>query len=164
LARQIYHPFEEALHSINISVQTTYTYNSATSRIRKLVTEKIQSGSSVATYQKLIYDQFDGKGNLVSLNDVQNNLVHDYTHDSLDRILTANGTGATPYSQSYTYDRIGNMTYKSDVGAYSYSYGDKPHAVRSAGNIAFQYDANGRMTQRAVTGGTKLDMARGSAR
>lgn len=47
---------------------------------------------------------------------------------------------------------------KSDVGVYSYSYGDKPHAVRSAGNITFQYDANGRMAQRAVTGGTKLDM------
>jgi hypothetical protein len=45
-----------------------YTHNSATSRIPKPVTEKIQSGSSVAAYQKLIYEQFDGKGNLIRLN------------------------------------------------------------------------------------------------
>ena len=136
----------------NISVQTTYTYNPATSRMSTLLTQKLQSGTPVATYQNLSYDQFDGKGNLIHLTDTQNNLSHSYSYDSLDRLLTAGGTGSNPYTQSYLYDRIGNITYKSDVGAYSYIYGNKPHAVRSAGSMTFQYDANGRMTQRTAGG------------
>ncbi|HOE19205.1 MAG TPA: RHS repeat-associated core domain-containing protein [Syntrophorhabdaceae bacterium] len=41
-----------------------------------------------------------------------------------------------------------------------YLYGNKPHAVRNAGSIAFQYDLNGNMTQR-YDGGTSvtLDLA-----
>ena len=78
------------------------------------------------------------------------------TYDNLDRLLSATGTGTNPYTQSYTYDVIGNITYKSDVGSYSYTYGNKPHAVNSAGNITLQYDNNGNMTQRAVSGGDTL--------
>jgi RHS repeat-associated protein len=86
----------------------------------------------------------------------QNNITHAYTYDTLDRLLSATGTGTNPYNQSYTYDLIGNITYKSDVGNYSYTYGNQPHAVTSAGNIALQYDNNGNMTQRAVSGGDTL--------
>ena len=45
---------------------------------------------------------------------------------------------------------------KSDVGSYTYNYGSQPHAVLSAGNITMQYDANGNMTQKAVSGGDTL--------
>ena len=42
---------------------------------------------------------------------------------------------------------MGNITYKSDVGAYSYGYGNGsgagPHAVTQAGDTSYQYDANG---------------------
>jgi YD repeat-containing protein len=117
-------------------------------------------------YQNLSYDHFDGKGNLIHLTDTQNNITHSYTYDSLDRLLSAGGTGSNPYTQSYLYDRIDNITYKSDVGAFRYSYGDntygqdnKPHAVKSAGNMAFQHDAKGRMTQRAVREGITPDIS-----
>ncbi len=49
-----------------------------------------------------------------------------------------------------------NITCKSDVGSYTYNYGSRPHAVLSAGNITIQYDANGNMTSRAVSGGDTL--------
>ena len=67
------------------------------------------------------------------------------------------GTGTGAYSQSYEYYRIGNIDHKSDVGTYSYTYSNKPHAVRSAGGITMQYDTNGNMT-RKVSGGVTLDI------
>ncbi|MDD5009720.1 MAG: RHS repeat-associated core domain-containing protein [Syntrophorhabdaceae bacterium] len=46
------------------------------------------------------------------------------------------------------------------ISSSPYLYGNKPHAVRQAGNLSFQYDANGNMTQR-YDGGTSvtLDLA-----
>lgn len=120
----------------NISVVSDYTYNPATGRLATLLTRKLVNGSPTTTYQNLNYQTFDGKGNLLTLADSLNSITHGYTYDSLDRLLTATGTGTNPYSQSYVYDRIGNITSKSDVGSYSYTYGYQPHAVRTAGNIS----------------------------
>jgi RHS repeat-associated protein len=142
----------------NISVKTTYTYHPQTARIQTLLTQKLTGGTPTETYQNLNYQQFDGKGNLITLADALNGITHSYTYDFLDRLLTANGVGNNPYTQTYAYDRIGNITNKSDVGSYTYYYNSKPHAVRSAGNITLQYDLNGNMTQRAVTGGDVLDI------
>jgi RHS repeat-associated protein len=142
----------------NISVKTTYTYDPPTARLKTLVTKKLVGGTPTDTFQDLNYQQFDGKGNIITIADALNGITHGYTYDSLDRLLTANGVGTNPYSQSYQYDRIGNITYKSDVGSYSYTYSSKPHAVRTAGNISLQYDLNGNMTQRAVSGGITLDI------
>jgi len=46
------------------------------------------------------------------------------------------------------------------ISSSPYLYGNKPHAVRQAGNLSFQYDPNGNMTQR-YDGGTSvtLDLA-----
>ena len=140
----------------NISVVSTYTYNPATGRIATLLTQQLSNGTPTATYQNLTYQQFDGKGNLKTLVDTLNSITHAYAYDNIDRLLTATGTGNNPYAQSYTYDPIGNITYKSDVGSYSYNYSNQPHAVQSAGNITLQYDADGNMTQRAVSGGDTL--------
>jgi RHS repeat-associated protein len=52
--------------------------------------------------------------------------------------LTASG----PYSESYSYNEIGNITSKNGV---SYTYGTKPHAVTQVGTTAYTYDANGNM-------------------
>jgi YD repeat-containing protein len=113
----------------NISVKTTYTYDPPTARLKTLITQKLNGGIPIETYQDLNYQQFDGKGNLITLIDNLNAITHNHTYDSLDRLLTAQGVGTNPYSQNYQYDRIGNITYKSDVGTYSYTYSNKPHAV-----------------------------------
>jgi RHS repeat-associated protein len=51
-----------------------------------------------------------------------------------------------------TYDHIGNITYKSDVGNYTYPASGpssiRPHAVSSAGSNNYTYDANGNMITR----------------
>ena len=52
---------------------------------------------------------------------------------------------------TYNYNQIGNITYNSQVGNYTYwkqVYGTKPHAVRYAGSYSYEYDANGNMTKR----------------
>jgi hypothetical protein len=47
---------------------------------------------------------------------------------------------------SYDYDSIGNMTYKSDIGSYSYNSNmNGPHQVSSIGSKNFTYDLNGNM-------------------
>jgi len=133
----------------NVSVKTSYTYDPPTARIKTLKTQKLVGGEPADTYQDIDYQQFDGKGNLITLVDNLNSITHTHTYDSLDRLLTANGIGTNPYSQSYQYDRIGNITYKSDVGTYSYGdYSIRPHAVQAAGPFTFTYDANGNMTSR----------------
>jgi RHS repeat-associated protein len=114
-------------------------------------------GTNVSTLQDLAY-QFDPKGNITTLTDTANNITHTYTYDNLSRLLTATGTGSNPYAQSYAYDRIGNITNKSDVGNYHYNYGNtRPHAVQytsnGLANITFQYDDNGNMTSKTVTQG-----------
>jgi RHS repeat-associated protein len=137
------------------SVSTTYDYYARTTRLHTLSTQKPGNPA----YQNLTY-QYDPKGNISTLNDQANGIIHTYSYDSLDRLREANGGGAYP-TQSYDYDRIGNITYKSDVGTYTYYYGNKPHAVRSTTgliNINLQYDANGNMTER-VQGGVTTTVA-----
>jgi hypothetical protein len=122
-----------------------------------LKTQKLVNGAVTATYQDLSY-QFYLNGTLKKRTDTLNNYVYDYVYDNLDRITNANGTYAP--SRSFQYDRIGNITYKSDVGNYVYTYGNKPHAVRqTTGTVnitPIEYDANGNMTRRQVTGGANL--------
>ena len=137
-------------------MRTAYTYDSSMKRLSTLITQKLQNGTPVATYQNLTY-QYDLKGNITTLTDSFNSITHTYTYDNLDRLVSAVGTGQGSYSQTYGYDRIGNISSKSDVGSYSYTYGNKPHAVRTAGSVALQYDACGNMTQKAA-GGITLDM------
>ncbi|MEN6438832.1 MAG: hypothetical protein ABFD97_09635 [Syntrophobacter sp.] len=43
------------------------------------------------------------------------------------------------------YDALGNITYNSRVGAYTYG-SSQPRRVTAAGSNTFGYDANGNMT------------------
>ncbi len=117
------------------------------------------SGMDVeSTLQDLTY-QYDAKGNVAVVTDSVKGITHAYEYDDLNRLARAQGTGSSSYEQTYAYDRIGNITHKSDVGAYTYNYKDKPHAVRQAANIFLGYDANGNVTQRIVSEGTGLGVA-----
>ncbi len=143
----------------NVFVKTSYEYYTETGKIKTLKTEKWANGELADTYQNLRYQQidnnpgYDSVGNIIVLQDILNNITHNYQYDHLNRLTSADGVGTNPYTQSYQYDRIGNITFKSDLGIYSYQYSNKPHAVRSAGDITFiDYDNNGNMIQR-VEGG-----------
>jgi YD repeat-containing protein len=81
----------------NISVRTTYTYDTNTKRLAGLLTQKLTSGTPTATLQDLAY-QYDLKGNMTSLTDTVNNITHTYTYDGLNRLLTATGQGTNAYT------------------------------------------------------------------
>jgi RHS repeat-associated protein len=125
----------------NQSVTTDYTYDAITGRLANLLTRKNVNGSPVATYQNLAYQDYDGKGRINIINDIQNNIVHTYTRDNLDRLISSVGTGTNPYNLSYQYDRIGNITRMSDFNA----------APVIGERTNFEYDNNGNTTRKYRT-------------
>jgi RHS repeat-associated protein len=65
-----------------------------------------------------------------------------FTYDFLDRLTAVSG----PYSHSYAYDEIGNIT---SMNGSSYTYGgSQPHGVTDIGDDDYEYDDNGNMTDR----------------
>src|SRR5262249_26061509 len=54
-------------------------------------------------------------------------------------------------TQSFTYDRVGNMTSNSAIGTYTYPVpgAARPHAVTATPLGSYGYDANGNMTTAA---------------
>jgi RHS repeat-associated protein len=99
---------------------------------------------------------FDAYQNVTSREDHANDIRETYEYDRLDRLTRTDVSSATYIStefngsQTQDYDALGNITYKSDVGAYTYGTGIANgagiHAVVGAGNKSYQYDANGNMT------------------
>ncbi|MFB9201104.1 polymorphic toxin-type HINT domain-containing protein [Nonomuraea spiralis] len=98
-----------------------------------------------------------------------------FTYDGLLRLKTAYTTttssctgsgdakGLDPYSQSYTYDKVGNITGLTDNGqtaTYTYpapgSTAVRPNAVtaitRATGTDTYAYDGNGQLAARTVGG------------
>ncbi|BAU48577.1 hypothetical protein SVA_2025 [Sulfurifustis variabilis] len=97
---------------------------------------------------------FNAVGNLLSRSDAIEGLNETFVYDDLNRLVTANGA----VTKTYQYDAIGNITYKSDTGYYTYGQnGSKPHAVTGVSgsvNATYVYDANGNMVLgggRAIT-------------
>jgi RHS repeat-associated protein len=108
--------------------------------------------------------QYDLLGNLTYRDDVQQHVYEKYCYDVLNRLqnaateatapaaCTATGTGIT--SKTMAYDALGNITSKSDVGAYTYpaTGSPQPHGVSSiTGTVngvvdpSYSYDANGNL-------------------
>ena len=95
---------------------------------------------------------YDALGNLTSRADYVNNVTESFVNDQLNRLTSA--TISTPFSsvKNFTYDRLGNLVTKSDVGNYTYPTSGptsvQPHAVTNISstgmiNTTFHYDPNG---------------------
>ncbi len=57
-----------------------------------------------------------------------------YAYDGLDRLTSAENTGSSPYSRSFTYSPIGNLLSATEDDLtvnYRYGVGAGPHAVTS---------------------------------
>ncbi len=125
----------------------THAYDPTTS---DLTTIKTGISSNLTSVQSETYG-FDGAGNLLSRGwwDGTANRSETFGYDNLNRLKTVTG----PVAKTYNYDTIGNITFKSDVGNYTYpasgSSSVRPHAVSGTSNGAvtttFSYDANGNM-------------------
>jgi YD repeat-containing protein len=67
---------------------------------------------------------WDAAGDLVQREDIKAGEIEQFGYDFLGRLTSASG----PYTETYTYDQIGNI--KSRNGK-NYVYGSKPHAFPS---------------------------------
>ena len=103
--------------------------------------------------QKDAYD-YDTLGNVKSHHDYVNGGYEQYEYDELNRLAKAKIAGSS--EQLFSYDALGNITYKSDVGTYKYGEnGAGPHAVTSINGKmpgAFKYDANGDQIEGILNG------------
>jgi YD repeat-containing protein len=110
------------------------------------VTE-IRSGLGNGTEVQNLSFGFEPVGNLQSRSDNRRGLLELFGYDNLNRLTSAEIPGRE--GKSYSYDSLGNITFKSDVGSYAYDrIAAGPHAVTKAGNMLgrYSYDANGNMT------------------
>jgi RHS repeat-associated protein len=116
----------------------------------------VASTGSGGTIHNLAY-QLDTVSNVIQRQDLTQSVTENFAYDSLNRLLSASGTGLT--TRSYIYDATGNVTYKSDVGTYTYPTSGQMHAVTnvSGGGAAntvtatYGYDANGNLTSASGT-------------
>ena len=95
--------------------------------------KSLQATLAVNTFQNLAL-QWDEVGNLEQRKETGNgrNLTENFLYDGLNRLTSSQVVGSS--AQTLTYNAIGNITHKSDVGSYSYGAGTAgPHAVTSAG-------------------------------
>ncbi len=127
---------------------TTNTYDAA--KLYRL-SSKITTISGGAHAQDLTYS-YDANGNITKIVDgsaTNSAKTIDYTYDSLNRLLSATATGAVNgqnYSETYSYDAIGNITNKnSQVYTYAGTGYANPHAVTSIGSVNYTYDNNGNL-------------------
>ena len=109
-------------------IKTARTFDSDTGLIKQ-----IESGTSVGTanIQDLDYS-FDLIGNLTQRRDKRfgSAFQEDFSYDSLNRLRLVETTGASAVHA--TYDVLGNLRSRSDVGVFSYAQnGTGPHALTS---------------------------------
>src|SRR5581483_8600326 len=95
----------------------------------------------------------DAIGNVLQRQDLTQGVTENFSYDVLNRLLSSSGPGLT--TRSFNYDVLGNITYKSDVGTYTYPAASaaRPHALSSVSGsgspytvtASYSYDANGNL-------------------
>ncbi|BET68098.1 hypothetical protein ASA1KI_30160 [Opitutales bacterium ASA1] len=123
-------------------VTTERIASRATGRVRDIASG-VRGGFGL---QQIEYD-YDVLGNVKTRTDAATGLVENAFYDALNRLDGFISTlGANVTNTDVDYAANGNITWKSDVGAYAYgAAGAGPHAVTSAGAHTYTYDANGGM-------------------
>lgn len=126
-------------------ITTQRLYDAATGRLITLASSSPLAQAGVFDIQDHDYD-WDDLGNLKQRVDTNKSLTENFLYDGLNRLTSSQVVGET--AQTLTYNSLGNITYKSDVGTYTYGSNAGPHAVTSTSDgIGYEYDANGNMTR-----------------
>ena len=122
-----------------------FYYDQATGQLNSLHSSLL----STSPIKHLEYE-YDSFNNVTTRHDRVSDIYETFNYDALDRLQTATvassiyNTSAFNNSQTVSYNKLGNITYKSDIGNYAYN-NSRPHAVSSAGGNAYSYDHNGNM-------------------
>lgn len=108
----------------------------------------LQSAQTTGAQGALIQDDdytYDNAGNLKQRQDGRGGVVEQFSYDSLNRLLVQGVYGGPTVYLSY--DVLGNIKSKSDVGAFVYPASGtnslRPHAVSSVAGMVYSYDDNG---------------------
>jgi len=124
-------------------IVTIQTFDQQTSRLLG-ITAGTSNGVESLSYT------YDLLGNMLARQDGNAGLAESFAYDSLNRLTAASvSLSPTPLVKTFSYDAIGNLLSKSDVGDYVYPEPGSalPHAVTSIGGgpltTTFSYDANG---------------------
>ncbi len=134
-------------------VGTSWTYDEPRDRVSRILTMR-----SAGKIQDLSYT-YDDSLNLTSRRDAlqAQHKTERFRYDSLDRVRCAYfaeiESASTPCATSYAYNAVGNLTSKSDVGAFTYGDAAHPHAVTKAGGqtkgeVQYEYNAVGNQVHR----------------
>ena len=120
-------------------LRTARTFDAKTGRLTG-----ITSKTALEQERQDLGYTWDVLGNLTQRTDKTGtrSLTESFTYDTLNRLTSSRvGTGA---AQTVSYDALGNIKRKTGVGSYTYGAGNAgPHAVTSAGNDTYTYDAAG---------------------
>jgi RHS repeat-associated protein len=121
-------------------VNTIYQYYPDNNRLYSITSNSASAGGlmNISYY-------YDNVGNITQITDYMDSTkTRTFVYDELDRLIQADSVsyGGTI---TYQYDKIGNMTYNSRYGSYSYDDPAHVHAVTQAGSDTYSYDANGNM-------------------
>jgi RHS repeat-associated protein len=119
----------------------------------RLLTIQASNGTGNNTVQNLSF-WYDSLGNLTSREDFNETFTENFLYDQLNRLTQASISTNVYQTKILTYDAVGDILSKSDVGNYTYPTGGQgvvqPHAVLSTSGGAltttFSYDANGNRT------------------
>lgn len=131
----------------------TYDEHKAYRLINKTTLLNSVRSSQVLQRYDYTYDSLNNIVQVVDTSDVSTRKTVQYSYDDLSRLVWARSTGVVAgqdYEQTYEYDAIGNLVYRSDVGQMLYD-GDEgesyanPHAVTSVAGVAYSYDRNGNL-------------------
>jgi len=121
---------------------TDFSYDSQTQRLVKKLTEI--NGIFIQDYNY----QYDSLGNIIELADnsiSKTAKTMNYEYDTLSRLVRATATNTasnSDFEETYSYDWLGNILNKSDVGDYVYD-NNNPHQASAIGLNNYTYDANG---------------------
>jgi len=103
--------------------------------------------------QRLDYS-YDKLGNVLSREDTSisgKDILDTFGYDAMNRLTSQETSsdviGNYEKHKVYSYDALGNMTFQTGLGAYTYNT-DKPHAVKTVGSRNYTYDSIGNMTNR----------------
>jgi RHS repeat-associated protein len=129
--------------SLGNGVRIASSYDPATG----LLAQRTAGPGGGSSHQNLAFE-WDAAGNLARRTERNSGVEETFSYDAVNRLDHVQRGGVM--ALDLAYDAVGNLTYKSDVGQYSYDT-TRGNALVSAGSNSYSYDANGAVANASGT-------------